>query len=45
LPRREEYQGRKGTDPNNIGNTKVLMTMIGGKIVYQDVSWDGAPSK
>ncbi|MBN1566622.1 MAG: amidohydrolase [Acidobacteria bacterium] len=29
---------------NQIGKTKVLMTMVGGKIVYQDVSWDGAPS-
>jgi predicted amidohydrolase YtcJ len=27
--------------PNQIGNTKALMTMVGGKIVYQDPSWKG----
>ena len=27
--------------PNQIGKTKVLMTMVGGKIVYQDPSWGG----
>ena len=27
--------------PNQIGKTKVLMTMVGGKIVYQDPSWEG----
>ena len=26
---------------NQIGNTKALMTMVGGKIVYQDPSWKG----
>jgi predicted amidohydrolase YtcJ len=30
--------------PNQIGNTKVLMTMVGGKVVYQDPSWEGGPS-
>lgn len=25
--------------PNQIGKTKVLMTLLGGKIVYQDPSW------
>ncbi len=25
--------------PNQIGKTKVLMTMVGGKVVYQDPSW------
>ncbi len=25
--------------PNRIGETKVLMTIVGGKIVYQDPSW------
>jgi hypothetical protein len=27
--------------PNQIGKTKVMMTMVGGKIVYQDPSWEG----
>jgi predicted amidohydrolase YtcJ len=27
--------------PNQIGKTKVLMTMVGGKAVYQDSSWEG----
>ena len=27
--------------PNEIGKTKVLMTMVGGKTVYQDPSWGG----
>jgi predicted amidohydrolase YtcJ len=27
--------------PNQIGNTKVMMTMVGGKVVYQDPSWGG----
>jgi predicted amidohydrolase YtcJ len=27
--------------PNQIGKTKVLMTMVGGKTVYQDSSWGG----
>jgi predicted amidohydrolase YtcJ len=27
--------------PNQIGKTKVLMTMVGGKTVYQDPSWGG----
>jgi predicted amidohydrolase YtcJ len=27
--------------PNQIGKTKVLMTMVGGKTVYQDPSWEG----
>ena len=27
--------------PNQIGKTKVLMTMVGGKKVYQDFSWEG----
>jgi predicted amidohydrolase YtcJ len=27
-------------DPNQIGNTKVLMTMAGGKAVYRDPSWE-----
>ena len=27
--------------PNQIGKTKVLITMVGGKIVYQDPSWEG----
>jgi predicted amidohydrolase YtcJ len=27
--------------PNQISETKVLMTMVGGKIVYQDPSWEG----
>jgi predicted amidohydrolase YtcJ len=26
---------------NQIGKTKVLMTMVGGKIVHQDPSWEG----
>jgi hypothetical protein len=25
--------------PNQIGKTKVLMTMVGGKVVYKDPSW------
>jgi urease alpha subunit len=25
--------------PNQIGKTKVMMTMVGGKVVYQDPSW------
>ena len=25
-------------DPDQIGNTKVLMTMVGGKVVYRDPS-------
>ena len=29
--------------PNQIGKTKVLMTMVGGKVVYQDPSWNGIP--
>jgi hypothetical protein len=27
-------------DPDQIGNTKVLMTMVGGKVVYRDPSWE-----
>jgi predicted amidohydrolase YtcJ len=27
-------------DPDQIGDTKVLMTMVGGKVVYQDSSWE-----
>jgi predicted amidohydrolase YtcJ len=27
--------------PNQIGKTRVLMTMVGGKTVYQDPSWGG----
>jgi len=27
-------------EPNQIGETKVLMTMVGGKTVYRDPSWD-----
>jgi predicted amidohydrolase YtcJ len=27
-------------DPNQIGETKVLMTMAGGEVVYQDPSWE-----
>jgi predicted amidohydrolase YtcJ len=30
--------------PNQIGKTKVMMTMIGGKVVYQDPSWRGEQS-
>jgi predicted amidohydrolase YtcJ len=30
--------------PNEIGKTKVLMTLVGGKIVYQDPSWEGEQS-
>ena len=26
--------------PNQIGKTKVLMTMVGGKAVYQDSAWE-----
>jgi predicted amidohydrolase YtcJ len=25
--------------PNQIGKTKAMMTIVGGKIVYQDPSW------
>ena len=31
-------------EPHQIGNTKVLMTMVGGKIVYRDASWERAQS-
>jgi hypothetical protein len=27
--------------PNQIGKTKVLVTMVGGKVVYRDPSWGG----
>ncbi len=27
-------------DPNQIGETKVLMTMAGGEVMYQDPSWE-----
>ena len=27
--------------PNQIGNTKVMMTLVGGKVVYQDSAWGG----
>ncbi|MGD0099641.1 MAG: amidohydrolase family protein [Acidobacteriota bacterium] len=30
--------------PNQIGKTKVMMTMVGGKVVYQDPSWRGEQS-
>jgi predicted amidohydrolase YtcJ len=30
--------------PNQIGETKVLMTMVGGKIVYQSAAWSGETS-
>ena len=30
--------------PSQIGKTKALMTMVGGKIVYQDPSWEGEQS-
>lgn len=30
--------------PNQIGKTKVMMTMVGGKVVYQDPSWEGETS-
>jgi predicted amidohydrolase YtcJ len=26
-------------EPNQIGKTRVLMTLVGGKVVYQDPSW------
>jgi hypothetical protein len=29
--------------PNQIGKTKVLLTLVGGKAVYQDPSWGGEP--
>ncbi len=29
--------------PNQIGKTKALMTLVGGKVVYQDPSWEGEP--
>jgi predicted amidohydrolase YtcJ len=37
-------RGPVGTDrfriePNQMGKTKVLMTLVGGKAVYQDPSW------
>jgi predicted amidohydrolase YtcJ len=31
-------------EPNQIGKTKVLMTMVGGKVVYKDPSWESEPS-
>ena len=31
-------------EPNQIGKTKVLMTMVGGKVVYRDPSWEDAQS-
>ena len=31
-------------EPNQIGKTKVLMTMVGGKVVYKDPSWEREPS-
>jgi predicted amidohydrolase YtcJ len=27
-------------EPNQIANTEVLLTMVGGKVVYQSPSWD-----
>jgi hypothetical protein len=30
--------------PNQVGKTKVLMTMVGGKVVYEDSSWRGEQS-
>jgi predicted amidohydrolase YtcJ len=27
--------------PNQIGKTKVMMTLVGGEVVYQDASWGG----
>jgi predicted amidohydrolase YtcJ len=30
--------------PNQIGKTKVMMTMVGGKVVYQDPSWGAEQS-
>jgi hypothetical protein len=29
--------------PNQIGKTKALMTLVGGKVVYQDSSWNSEP--
>jgi hypothetical protein len=29
--------------PNQIGKTKVLLTIVGGKIVYRDPSWVAKP--
>lgn len=29
-------------DPHSIGSTEVLITMVGGKIVYQSLAWDSA---
>ncbi len=31
-------------EPNQIGKTRVLMTMVGGKVVYRDPSWGGVHS-
>ncbi|MGD0100647.1 MAG: alpha/beta fold hydrolase [Acidobacteriota bacterium] len=31
-------------EPNQIGKTKVLITMVGGKVVYKDPSWESEPS-
>jgi predicted amidohydrolase YtcJ len=28
--------------PNRVGNTNVMLTMVGGKIVYRDPSWDSS---
>jgi predicted amidohydrolase YtcJ len=28
--------------PNQIGRTQVMMTMVGGKVVYQASSWEAA---
>jgi predicted amidohydrolase YtcJ len=28
-------------EPNKIGATKVLVTLVGGNAVYQDPSWGG----
>jgi hypothetical protein len=33
-----------GIAPNQIGKTKAMMTMVGGKIVYQDASWESEES-
>ena len=32
-------------EPNQIANTEVLLTMVGGKVVYQSPSWDATKDK
>jgi hypothetical protein len=38
---RQKTPPADAVEPNKIGATKVLVTLVGGNAVYQDPSWGG----